>query len=147
MLPHWHICFGLFFSIIINFILKLDFLSFFILFFSTWIFDIDHYFVYIIERKNFNFLKAYKHFVKRKILKLKEKKQHLYIFHTIEFIFIFSLVLFFLIKKFNFSIFYLYCFLLGIFFHIFLDLFEVRKKERYSMILFLLNKKYKLKKI
>lgn len=146
MLPIYHIIFGLIFSLFIFFILKLNLISFFILFLSTFIFDIDHYFVYIIKNKSFNFFAAYKYFKKRKILKLKEKKKHIYIFHTFEFIFIFSLILFFLIKKFNLSIFYLYCFLLGIFFHIFLDLFEARKKERYSLILFLLNKKYKLKK-
>ncbi|MEM1577630.1 MAG: metal-dependent hydrolase [Candidatus Pacearchaeota archaeon] len=144
MLPIYHISFGLIFSILIFFILKLNIISFFILFLSTFIFDVDHYFVYIFEKKSFNFISAYKYFEKRKILKLKEKKQHIYIFHTIEFIFIFSIFLIFLISKFKLSIFYLYSFLLGIFFHIFLDLFEARKKERYSLVLFFIkHKKYK----
>ena len=152
MLPRWHILFGFIFSLIVYSIFSLDIVGFIILFISTWIFDIDHYLWFIFKEKNFSLIAAYKYFLeRRKKLKKLLKKQKLQlmlnqnkimIFHCVEVIVIFLLLSLFILKRFNLNIIYAYLFLLGLAFHMALDILEGNIfKERYSLILFLISKK------
>lgn len=152
MLWKWHISFGFLFALILLYLLRLDLPAFLILFFSSWLGDLDHYFYYILKYKTLNPKFIYQRAMqKRKILKRMPKKQKLQfmltsnkalIFHQIEII----LILFFLfvlgIWFSNLDLIYAFCFLLGISFHLLLDLIEGSLiKERYSLILFWLAKR------
>jgi len=70
-----------------------------ILFISSFIFDIDHYIEYIIRKKDFSLLKAYKEAKelnkKQKTLKQVFIIDVLHIFHTIEFLIILGILSFF----------------------------------------------------
>ena len=85
-------------------ILSLIFYPFFnylviILFFSSFIFDVDHYIEYVIRKKDFSLLKAYKEAQelnkKQKTLKQVFIIDVLHIFHAIEFIIILGILSFF----------------------------------------------------
>ena len=69
MLPKYHIFFGLIFSIIILFIFpQIGFIGFFIIFFSSFLIDIDHYLFYTFTKKDWSLRNAHKWFLeKRKI--------------------------------------------------------------------------------
>lgn len=107
-------------------ILSLVFYPFFnylviIIFFSSFIFDIDHYIEYIIRKKDFSLIKAYK---EAKELNKKQKSfkkvfinDVLHIFHAIEFIIIISILSFFS-KPFLMI-------LIGLLFHNLLDIIEM----------------------
>lgn len=85
-------------------------------FFSSFLIDIDHYFVYLIKEKNFNIKKSF-YWHKQFREGNKFHKPMLHIFHTIEF------HIFILIVSFFFPIF-LFIFL-GIFFHSLIDLLDL----------------------
>jgi len=156
MLPYFHILFGFIFSLSIYFLFKFNFIGFLVLFFSTWVFDVDHYLFFVFKKNKLNFFEAYKYFMKKKNLKLPVeqrkremiKENRLFIFHQIEIICLIFLASFFILKFFKAEI-YSILFLVGIFFHTFLDLLESLKEgfiaERYSLILFYISK-IKLKK-
>ena len=129
MKPPFHIIFSLIASLIL-FFLNLEPLLILLFFLSAVLIDADHYFFYIIRKKDLNFMRAYKYFKKPRI--------SVYIFHTIEFF----LLLLILSLFFNFfwPIFF------GCLFHIILDLtYELTQKHKkykriYSLVLYLLKK-------
>jgi hypothetical protein len=83
--------------------------------------DTDHWLVYVVKKKDFSVIKAYKWMIS--LEKLKKKPTFLCIFHTIEFfIIIFLLSLKFEIFKFI---------LLGMAFHMLLDLIAALKEKEY----------------
>ncbi len=140
MLPIYHIIFSIIIALIIFSINPS--LLFILLFLTGAIFiDIDHYFLYIIKKKDFNFFKAYKYFRhqlrKEKLRKFEKPKKLLFIFHTIEF-FIFLLILAFFLSFF-------WPFLLGCLFHETIDLindsFKQNRKyiKAYSLIFYIIK--------
>ncbi|MEM2932898.1 MAG: metal-dependent hydrolase [Candidatus Pacearchaeota archaeon] len=159
MMPVFHIVFGLVFSLVVYFLFNLNILAFFILFFSTWISDLEFLAIYAI--KNFAKIKemglrgTYTYFIKKKkrIARMPYKQKirvllasRFSFFHSFEFIFALAMILFFVLKSFSYSI-YLWYFLVGITFHLLLDILEgVSIKEKFSIILFYIAKrKWKMK--
>ena len=107
-------------------ILSLIFYPFFnylviILFFSSFIFDVDHYIEYMIRKKDFSIIKAYKEAQelnkKQKTLKQVFIIDVLHMFHTIEFIIILGILSFF--SKLFLMV------LIGLLFHNLLDIIEM----------------------
>lgn len=153
MMPMMHIFFGFILSLVTYFIFKLDILSFFILFLSTWFFDVESAIVYsiryrdVIREKGIKY--AYNYAIqKRQMLKKMPKaqrkamqsKKFLGLFHTIEFVVLMSVILFFLFLYYNISLIYVFCFLAGTVFHILLDIVEgIAAKEKFSIVLFLIT--------
>jgi len=141
MLPKWHILIGA----ILSFLIVLIFPSFglqgfLIIFFSSFLIDIDHFFYYIYKKKKLNPLRAYNWYKEnckkfKRLSRKQRKKVHggNFLFHGIEFL----ILLFFFgvfISKFFFFIF------LGFFLHLFLDLFsEIHFRKRIDKISFFYN--------
>jgi hypothetical protein len=124
MNPSWHFLFGAILSIFLFFLFpEIGVINISILFFSSILIDIDHYFFYIYEKREFNLRKAYSYFLNNK-RKMKELKGYssspslssFFIFHGIEVILLLFL-LSFLFKPFYFAF-------MGFSFHLILDLFE-----------------------
>lgn len=85
MLPKYHIIFSIILTIIL-YLLNFDFLFILLFFLASILIDIDHYFFYIIKKKNFNLGKTYKYFrYELNRARIKKPKTLLFIFHTIEF--------------------------------------------------------------
>jgi len=121
MNPYKHILFGLIFSLIlIPFIGQWSI----VLFLSTFLFDIDHYFYYAFTRKDYSLSKSIKFFINSEREKRKSKKSNggvkyfLCIFHTYEFI------LLMIILSLFFEIFAVIT--LGLLFHLFLDFIDIK---------------------
>jgi hypothetical protein len=100
MLPRKHILFGIF-TVVILYLLfpKITFFNLVILFFSSFLIDVDHYFYYILKKKDLNLTHCYnwyKQNVKRTLsLPMNERKKiysGFYIFHGIEWIIILFLL-------------------------------------------------------
>ncbi|MEK6913698.1 MAG: hypothetical protein AABW47_03450 [Nanoarchaeota archaeon] len=92
MRPNVHILFGIFFAFLIYFIFpQISLIGLLIVFFSSVLIDVDHYFYYFIRTKNLNLTKCYGWYDAhlRKILSLpmsgrKKVYTGFYIFHGIE---------------------------------------------------------------
>lgn len=117
----FHIIYGAIFSGILLLFFHLTFITFLIVFFSTILIDFDHYLFYVYKKKSFNLKKAYKWYLKKEeklsnLSKEQRKKFYtsIYLFHNIEGI-ILLLVLSQISK-------YFYYVLIGILFHLALDL-------------------------
>ena len=125
MFPKYHIIFSVIISIFLYF-LNLDLLFVLLFFFSSILIDVDHYFLYIIKKKSFNPIKAYKYFKNKlngKNKKYQKPRIQLFIFHTIEFFILLLILSFF----FNF----LWPILFGCLFHESVDLiYALFKKHR-----------------
>lgn len=101
MLPKYHIILGFIFSLFLFIIFpQIKFSGFLIIFLSSFLIDIDHYFYYIYRKKDFSLKNAYNWFVKyiNKYKKLpKNKRNNVYIavciFHGIEVIIILGLLI------------------------------------------------------
>ena len=105
MRPNVHIIFGIFFAFLIYFIFsQISLIGLLIIFFSSVLIDVDHYFYYFIRTKNLNLTKCYSWYDAhlRKILSLpmsgrKKAYTGFYLFHGIEW-----LTILFLLSKFVF---------------------------------------------
>ena len=117
MLPKWHFLAALILSIMLWPIFRR--VVFAIIFIAVFI-DIDHYLTYVFWKKDFNLTNAYHFYIKRGATYRKtgkiDKKYSLCIFHTIEFLLLFSILA--LIFKF-FQILFI-----GYALHFFQDLFS-----------------------
>jgi len=129
MKPKYHIICGALFSIclflIFNYLqIPITTFQLLIIFFSSVLIDVDHYAYYVFIKKNFNLIKAYNWFVRKRkkwirisIEERKKYKNPILIFHGIEF-WILLLILSFYYKPFWFI-------LIGVFFHLFLDYIDL----------------------
>ena len=115
MLPKTHIIAGDFLASIIFLIFpEIGLTGFLLIFLSSFLFDMDHYIVYVLRKKDFSLNKAFYYFKEKKYEK--EKRDYILFFHSIEFfIIIFALSVF--------SQFFLFL-LIGLLFHFSLDLIE-----------------------
>jgi len=128
MLPKWHIFIGFLFTIILKFTTPIDYTNLLIIFLASFLIDVDHWFVYVLKKKDFSISKAYNWFIQKGIkyekLSLKERKKYkklIMIFHGIEF-WILLLVLSVYSKIFIFI-------LLGIAIHMVFDFMEIINKK------------------
>ena len=92
MLPKYHIVIGAIITLIIFSIFTITPLQALIIFFSSFLIDVDHYILYIFKTKNLSLKKSRKYFFERRRnwLKLltedqKRYKRFIYFFHGIEF--------------------------------------------------------------
>ena len=136
MNPLKHIFLGAVFSLVFFFIFpKTSFFAIFIIFFSSFMIDIDHYFYYVYKKKNINPIKSVQWFLnKRKKYKkfsLNEKRKSYLSFpflHGIEIL----IILFVLGRLISF---YFYYVLIGFLFHLTLDyIYEFTKGLRIDKI-------------
>lgn len=151
MYPKTHIIFGLVFSLIFFlFVPEAGILGASLIFLSSFLIDVDHYFYFIYKKKSFNLFKAYTWFKNKGqyIKKLspferREISSGFFCFHGIETI-ILSVVFGFLVSKYFFYV------GLGILIHLILDwtdlIISKRRTSRISIIYDYLKRK-DLKKI
>ena len=125
MLPKYHILLGFIFSLILYLIFPfIGFLGFFIIFFSSFLIDVDHYLYYIFKKKDFNLKKAYKYFFEKRKKIISSTKfvndvpnPAMYFFHGIEILLVLFILGIFISKNFLFIF-------IGFSFHLFLDILE-----------------------
>jgi membrane-bound metal-dependent hydrolase YbcI (DUF457 family) len=128
MLPSKHISYGLIICLFFFIILPYgNVFPYIIIFLSSVLIDIDHYFPYIIKGR-FNLIRNYKEqiILSKKLGKLsKEEKRKLrkthFIFHGIEFV---ALLIF--LSSFNKIFFFIF---LGVILHLFLDFIDLIKQK------------------
>ena len=132
MYPQTHFLFGLVFSLIFFiFVPEAGILGAGLIFLSSFLIDIDHYFYFIYKKRSFNLKKAYKWFInKGKYIKKltpferKEISTGFYCFHGIEIIFV-LIILGLLTSKYFFYV------AIGAILHLTLDWIKIiAKKER-----------------
>jgi len=92
MLPKWHILFGFLATLILKFTTSLNDTILLVIFFSSFLIDVDHWLLYVYRKKDLSIKNAYNWFIEKKkkylILSAKEKRKYkhpLMIFHGIEF--------------------------------------------------------------
>lgn len=143
MHPKEHIKFGALFAFAV-FLISADagFMGALLVFLFSIIGDVDHYLVYIKKTGSWDLKKAYRYFSKMgtEIEDGKEVHTPLFIFHTIEFVFLLVFL--------SFGINFLFYIALGLLFHMFLDYLEVRRIHKmdskfFSLIIYYLSKKKK----
>jgi len=123
MHPKLHFLIGVFFVIFFHFIFpQITFLNLLIILFSSVLIDVDHYFYYIIKKRDFNLFKCYEWYKegvkKTHHLPIKERKKiytGFYMFHGIE-----PLIILFLLGI-SVSQFFFFIFI-GFSFHLLLDI-------------------------
>ena len=124
MLPKYHIVIGFLASLIIHLIFQITFIQFLVIFLSSVLIDADHYFLYILRKKDFSLRKAINYFKERrkkwlsmKPEKRKNYKRAIFIFHGIEF----WLLLIIIANYINL----IWFVLIGIFIHMVLDYIDL----------------------
>ncbi len=125
MLPKYHIILGFLFSLILYLIFPFISLSgFLIIFFSSFLIDVDHYLYYFFIKKDSNLKNAYRYFFEKRkkglssIKFIKNKPNpRMYLLHGLE-----ILIIIFILGNFINKIF-LFIFI-GFAFHLLLDLIE-----------------------
>lgn len=133
MLPIFHFIIAFIISIILL-LLKWQWWQIALFILAAVFIDLDHYFLYINRKKDFNLKRAYKYF-----LGYRRKKEILLVFHTIE---VFVLLIILTILSFS----YFFPLLLGFIVHCLFDLLynitvkEKRYKRALSLILYLARK-------
>jgi len=135
MLPKTHIVLGAIFSILLFFLLDISLMNSLLIFFASFLIDVDHYLWYVFNKRDFSLKRAFNWHVKTK-----DKSKYIpfmHIFHTIEFIILLSILSFF------FEIFLF--FLIGILFHSILDLISMFydhsfNEREYSLIFYIFKK-------
>ncbi|MBA7700024.1 hypothetical protein ES703_108730 [subsurface metagenome] len=128
MLPMHHLFSGIIFSLILLFLFpQIGLIGFLIIMLSTVLIDVDHYLYYVYKKKDWSLKHAYNWFIKnkKKFLSLSRKQRNkfytgFFFLHGIE-----ILLILFLLGKFL-SI-YFYYILIGVSFHLFLDIIYQRK--------------------
>jgi len=135
MYPQTHFAFGLLFIILLGIFTPLPLLALFIILASSILIDVDHWFAYVKEKKNYSVSAAYRWCVNNAQEHKKEKKQFLCIFHTVEF-----MALMFILSFFSNIIFYI---TIGFSFHLLIDVIDsiIQKEMRkgLSIIYFMLK--------
>jgi len=124
MLPKYHIITGAILTPLIYSIFPITILQATIIFFSSFLIDVDHYLLYIFQTKDLSFKRARKYFIKRRkrwiSLPLNEREKYkrpIFIFHGIEF-----WLLLILLTNYTSLIWFV---LLGILIHITLDYIDL----------------------
>ena len=135
MYPLVHIALSLIFTLILKLFSIFTLNQLVIIFLSSFLVDIDHWFVYVSKTGKLGVIGSYKWFIS--LEKLKKKPKFLFVFHTIEFF----LILILLGTKYQIFQFIL----MGALFHMFLDIADsIVKKEywKYLSIIYWILKKH-----
>jgi len=139
MLPHYHIFLGLIFVAVLSFFFpNISFFTFAIIFFSSFLIDVDHVFYYFFKKGNLNPFNAYKWFIERRKqfhkLPMKQRKNFysgFYMFHGIEWL----IVLFLLGSYVNpFFIFIFIGFSFHFVFDVIHEIYDKRTVDKISLI-------------
>ena len=128
MLPKSHILLGFIFSLILFIIFpKIGIIGFVIIFFSSFLIDVDHYIYYVFKKRDLSLKNAYSWFIqkRKKYLALSRKKRNevyleIHFLHGVEILIILFLLGLFVHKYFCYI-------LIGFAFHLFLDVIHQRK--------------------
>ena len=135
MLPLTHIILSLILAALLKYLSSLTSIQILVILLSAVLIDVDHWFVYISKKKDLSITRSYNWFVA--ISKLKNPPRFLCIFHTIEFFILIAIL------SLNYIFFQLV--LIGMAFHVALDIIGSFKEGRYgkeiSIIYALLRKK------
>lgn len=124
MFPIKHIIYGAIFSLTLYiFSPYSNFIPFLIIFLSSVLIDIDHYFIYAFRKKDKNFFRSYKWHVNLKYNKkeLEENTPFPHFFHSFEFF-----VLLVILSFYNLIFIYI---TIGFLFHSLLDIFYMKKTK------------------
>ncbi|MFC1685696.1 hypothetical protein ACFLZZ_01580 [Nanoarchaeota archaeon] len=117
MLPKTHLVLTLIFSAILIFFELINPFQALIIIAAGFFIDVDHWFIYVINKKDLNVRRAFNWFYKAYLKQCREgiinKRKRLYVFHTIE-----SFIVIILLSFLN--PFFIYV-LIGALFHLFLD--------------------------
>jgi hypothetical protein len=149
MYPKYHALFGFIFSLILFLLFPNTFGVFEagIIFFSSFLIDVDHYIYYLFKYKSFNLKKAFNYFsnARTKLLKLPfEKRKYYYsgwcFFHGIEWLILFLFLGLFFSKYFFFLF-------LGFLLHLCLDWIEEYSKSSRIDKFFVIYDLFKFKKL
>jgi hypothetical protein len=136
MLPKHHIFLGFIFSIFLYLIFpNISLIGTIIIFFSSFLIDVDHYLYYVFKKRDLSLQKAYKWYIskKRKLLSLSRQKRSkirgTFLFlHGIEPLLILFLLEIFLSK-------YFFYILIGFAFHLLLDIiYQIKFQDRIDRI-------------
>ena len=144
MLPKYHFIFSFLISFLLL-IFGLDSIFCLLFFLSGFLIDVDHYIYYVQEKKDFNLRNAYyynKNYLGQD-LKRKNQTHLVYIFHTVEFLFILLILSFFI--EFFWPI------LAGCLFHLAIDFIDSlsskhKKYKRVYSLIFYATKKQRIEK-
>ena len=128
MLPKSHILLGFIFSLILFIIFpKIGIIGFVIIFFSSFLIDVDHYIYYVFKKRDLSLKNAYSWFIqkRKKYLTLSRKKRNeiyleIHFLHGIE-----PLLILFVLGVYVSE--YFFYILIGFAFHLFLDIAHQRK--------------------
>jgi len=142
MIPRMHLIFGVIFVTFLYFIFYpiLSIFDLAVILLSSILIDVDHYFYYVLKKRDLNPFNAY-HWYKKNVKKIyslnKEKRREIYfgfyIFHGIE-----ILIILFFLGKYVYPIFTFI--LIGFIFHLFLDFVsEIIWEQRFDKISFIYN--------
>ena len=132
MYPRWHILFGLIFSIAVYLLFPITLLQASIIFLSSILIDIDHYLFYVKRKKDFSLPKAYRWHIHLGKIKANKKKSAMMFMHTIEFLILIAILSYF----FNIFIYIL----IGLLFHMILDMLHHLQSKEYSLIRYIIIK-------
>jgi len=124
MVPRHHILFGLIFSILV-WIFGVPLFFSLIIFLSSFLIDIDHYFYYAIKNKNWSIRKAYNCGIEDSKKKTHISKPLFAFFHTLEF-----LIILFCISLFYKILFFVW---VGFMFHMALDIIDMDEHGELNM--------------
>jgi len=138
----FHFLFGIIFLVLLYFLFSsiISFWGLLIIFLSSFLIDIDHYFYYIYKKGDFSLVRAYKWYIKNAhkfyfLSKEKRKQIYLgfYIFHGIEPLIILFFLGLYVSQFFNFV-------LIGFLFHLSTDLIsEIILKQRIDKVFLIQN--------
>ena len=136
MYPQTHFAFGLLFIILLGIFTPLSPLALFLILASSILIDVDHWMVYVKEKKDFSIRRAYRWIIDNAEKHKKQGKTFLCIFHTIEFF-----IIMFILSFYSDIIFYI---TVGCSFHFLLDLiysylYKGESRKPLSIIAHLIN--------
>ncbi len=120
MLPKWHILAGAIFSLILFYFFNINYFEASLVFLSSFLIDADHYFWWVLKKRNISFSKAY-YWLKNLS---KNHKPRVDLFHTFEFL-IFIGILSYFFKPFLFI-------LIGLLFHSITDMIDMLPEITHS---------------
>ena len=132
MYPRYHILLGLLFSLTIYLLFPITIIQASLLFLSSFLIDVDHYLFYIWRKKDFSLKNAYNYHIQLGKINPKNKKPAMMIFHTAEFIILLAILSYF-IPILTFI-------LIGLLFHLILDMFHHLTSKEYFLIKYLIIK-------
>ncbi|MBR9701499.1 hypothetical protein GOV13_01115 [Candidatus Pacearchaeota archaeon] len=138
MLPKSHIILGAIFSTILIYFFNFSLIAGIIIFLSSVFIDVDHYLYYVYKKKDWSLWKAYKWWMQgnKKLIEL-DRKQRNEFAHGFAFLHGFEMLAILAVLGKMISI-YFYYILIGISFHLFLDLIHQRtihdRLDKYSII-------------